>query len=135
MVTSDTDSRKLVMVNMLPRPKSRPRKRLPPPAGPGCARKLEFVPQGELHYARIGHQVGVVAKPLTNADGIVAFADPGAAEVVEVKARGVGHVEYFPAEGQTLLFTPWHGPTFGEPQVHAEVAVATDGVPYAHLPR
>src|SRR5580693_1086830 len=64
--------------------------------------RLELVAQGELHYARIGQQVGVVAE---RRSGIERAGDR-----LYVEARQVEGVEHFPAELQAVGIPPRHFP-------------------------
>ena len=72
--------------------------------------QLEFVPQCELHHARVGQEPGVISKGRTK-------AIDRAVDAERIEASGVEYVEDLPTELKALAFPPRHVPPFGETHI------------------
>jgi len=89
---------------------------------------LEFVAQGELHYARVGVQARIIAEIGTGAvDRVI--------DALDVEADMIGDVENLPAELDAVMVGVGHDPTFGETHIYAEETRAAEVVALAGLSR
>ena len=80
---------------------------------------------------------GLVSKPAVISETAAAALPQGAGQQCRPARRKrtlLVHVENFPAELQAVLFTPGHGPTFGQTEIDFEEAIAANIVTLPGLP-